>query len=131
MNEHSFSDTVDAICQNDPRYSDEAYYFIRDALDFATKALQKPRSGPQKHISGTELLDCIRQFTLREYGPMAFTVLNSWHILGTEDFGELVFNLVDAGALGKTEEDKREDFANGYDFQKAFVQPFLPDSETE
>jgi uncharacterized repeat protein (TIGR04138 family) len=38
----------------------------------------------------------------------------------------MVFNLIEAGAFGKTEEDTREDFANGYDFDEAFRKPFLP-----
>ena len=126
MNEDLFANAVADICARDPRYDEEAYYFARDALDFAAKALKKPRQGPERHISGTQLLDCIREFALREYGPMTRRVLRSWNIHATEDFGELVFNMVDANLLGKTDEDRKEDFAEGYDFGEAFDQPFLP-----
>ena len=57
---------------------------------------------------------------------MAFSVLTSWGLHQSVDFGEIVFNLVDGGVLGKTDEDKKEDFANGYNFQDAFVKPFQP-----
>ena len=58
---------------------------------------------------------------------MAATVFKEWGITKTEDFGKIVFLLVESGKLGKTEDDKVEDFADGYDFEKAFVAPFLPD----
>jgi uncharacterized repeat protein (TIGR04138 family) len=85
------------------------------------RCLEKPR-----HVSGQELLAGIREFALAEFGPMAKTVLNSWGITRTEDFGEIVFNMVEIGLLGRTDKDSREDFANGYDFEEAFRKPFLP-----
>ena len=42
------------------------------------------------------------------------------------DFGEIVFNLVEHGILGRTENDSLEDFENGYEFATAFNEPFLP-----
>jgi uncharacterized repeat protein (TIGR04138 family) len=57
---------------------------------------------------------------------MAITVLHEWGIRTCPDFGEIVFNLIDAGWLAKTKDDSREDFAGGYDFDAAFRQPFLP-----
>jgi uncharacterized repeat protein (TIGR04138 family) len=57
---------------------------------------------------------------------MSLTVLHSWRITSTADFGEIVFNMVESGKLGKTDQDKREDFAGGYDFLQAFAAPFLP-----
>lgn len=59
---------------------------------------------------------------------MSLTVLKTWGITKTEDFGEIVFNLVESGQLGKTDRDRKEDFANGYDFQSAFAKPFQPAS---
>ncbi len=44
-----------------------------------------------------------------------------------EDVGNMVFNLVNAGAFGKTDEDTIESFRQGYDFREAFVIPFLPE----
>jgi uncharacterized repeat protein (TIGR04138 family) len=43
-----------------------------------------------------------------------------------EDFGEIVFNMVESGMLAKTEKDSREDFRGGYDFYEALRRPFNP-----
>jgi uncharacterized repeat protein (TIGR04138 family) len=55
---------------------------------------------------------------------MAKTVFEQWGVSTTEDFGAIVFQLVDEGLLGKTEQDKMSDFARGYDFDDAFVRNF-------
>ncbi|MBI9020101.1 MAG: hypothetical protein JEZ10_02450 [Verrucomicrobia bacterium] len=109
------------ILARDPRYTMEAYAFVRAGLDFTVRRLEKPR-----HVSGQELLAGIRESAIEEFGPMAKTVLNGWGINRTEDVGEIVFNMVESGLLGKTKEDSRADFANGYDFDEAFRKPFKP-----
>jgi len=38
----------------------------------------------------------------------------------------MVFNLVQAGIFGKTDEDSIADFAGHYDFHDVFVLPFQP-----
>lgn len=128
MQDDHFLDTVGSICKDDSRYAPDAYFFIREALDFTGRTLDKPAQGEARHVTGTELLDGIRKYALQEFGPMSFTLLSSWGVQRTEDFGELVFNLVARGILGSTAEDKREDFADGYDFHEAFVKPFTPRS---
>ena len=121
-------DVIETILTKDPRYDAEAYYFVREALDFTAKMLKKPAKGKRRHLCAAELLEGIRSYALQELGPMTLTVFDHWGIRQTRDFGEIVFNLVECGALGKTEEDKKEDFDNGYDFQETFSQPFLPKS---
>lgn len=123
-----FHEAVDALSRSDKRYHEQAYFFLREALDFSLKAMNKPAEGPGRHISGQELVEGIRQFALQEFGPLAKTVLAHWGIHRCEDFGELVFNLVEAGVLGKTEQDRKEDFAGGYDFETAFRKPYRPRS---
>ena len=76
--------------------------------------------------SGKELLEGIKAYALDEFGPMAYTVFSEWGVHGSQDFGEIVFNLVESGRLGKTENDSREDFKNGYLFEEAFLKPFEP-----
>ena len=126
MRETAFIEAIKQICENDSRYDMEAYIFIREGLDYTIRMLQKPENGPGRHVSGQELMEGIRQYALEEFGPMALKVLTSWRIKKTEDLGEIVFNLVQAGELGKTEEDRREDFKDGYSFHDAFEKPFLP-----
>ncbi len=125
MNQPNEADSLQRILQQDDRYTEEAYAFVRAGLDVTVRRLEKPR-----HVSGRELLDGLRGFALSEFGPMARTVLNRWGVYRTEDFGEIVFNLVEAGLLGKTENDSRADFADGYDFDEAFCRPFQPASLT-
>lgn len=60
---------------------------------------------------------------------MAITVLNYWGLDGPEDVGNIVFNLVQSGVFGKTDEDTIESFREGYNFDEAFVQPFRPEPE--
>ena len=126
MKKTSFPEALAQILAKDPRYDVQAYLFLREALDFTIKLFAKPIGGPGRHVSGSELLDGIRQYALQEYGAMAKTVLNRWGIHKGEDFGNLVFNLVEKGILGKTEQDRREDFLGGYDFDEAFRQPYRP-----
>ncbi len=114
---------LNEILARDPRYTVEAYAFVRGGLDFSVRRLKKHR-----HISGRELLEGIREFAIEEFGPMSKTVLNEWGIACTEDVGEIVFNMVETGLLGKTDKDTRADFANGYDFDEAFRKPFKPDT---
>ena len=124
MKKISFNEALFQILKEDSRYHAEAYLFIREALDFASKTLKKPSKGPQKHVSASELLEAIRQYALREYGPLAMTVLNYWGINNCTDFGQIVFNLVNKNILRKTESDSIRDFDNGYDFETAFRGPY-------
>lgn len=126
MKQHSLEKVFERLVKEDPRYPVEAYIFLREALDFTMRLTNKPENGPGRHVSGQELLEGIRQFALREFGPITSTVFRTWGIARTEDFGEMVFNLVNRGLLGKTEKDRKEDFGGGYDFHTAFVSPFLP-----
>ncbi len=116
-----FDASVERLVLRDTRYPKEAYLYLRAALDF-TQALHN-RTG---HVSVTELLEGIRQYTLKEYGPMSMLLLEEWGIRSCADLGELVFNLIAEGELRKTEQDRREDFAAGYDFFEAFRRPYLP-----
>ena len=127
----SFSEIMTRIRNTDTRYTVEAYQFVREALDYTVKKLSKPTEGPARHISAAELLEGIRQFALQEYGPMTLTVLTSWGVRRCEDFGQIVFNLVQTGFFGKTEQDSIHDFEGGYDFESAFRKPFTPPAASE
>ena len=131
MQKIGFAEALDSIVTSDPRYQREAYGFLRDALDFTTKQQKKVKGTTVRHVSGPELLHGIRQYALKEFGPMVVTVFDSWGIRSTEDIGHMVFNLIGAGIFGKTDEDSIEDFKNIYDFQEAFVKPFAPESKID
>jgi uncharacterized repeat protein (TIGR04138 family) len=126
MQKIGFAEALDSVVTNDPRYQRDGYIFLRDALDFTTKQQKKVKGVTVRHVSGPELLDGIRRYALKEFGPMVMTVFDNWGIHSCEDIGNMVFNLIGAGVFGKTEEDSIQDFKDVYDFKEAFVKPFMP-----
>jgi len=126
MQERNFEAAVDYILDNDVRYPRDAYVFMRDALDQTVKALAAGERENPRNVSIVELLGGIRDYALGQFGPMTITVLEEWGIRETSHFGDLVFNLIEAGWLAKTEQDRRSDFDRGFDFEEAFRKPFLP-----
>jgi|SRR2546430_2561929 len=127
MQAQSFEEAVEQIVAQDPRYEREAYYFAREALDYTQKMIGKaPKKNEIRHVSGQELLNGIREYALQQFGPMSLTVLEAWGVKCCEDFGEIVFNMVETRLLAKTERDSRDDFKSGYDFHEAFRKPYLP-----
>jgi uncharacterized repeat protein (TIGR04138 family) len=122
-----FNEVIRAIRKDDPRYARGAYYFLRQALDYSLRELQKRGElDKTNHLSGPQLLEGIRLFAIDQYGPMARTVLENWGIKNCRDFGNIVFNLVECKVLGKTDQDSPEDFNGGYSFKAAFDKPFQP-----
>jgi uncharacterized repeat protein (TIGR04138 family) len=126
MQKIGFAEALESVVASDPRYQRDGYIFLRDALDFTTKQHKKVKGVSVRHVSGPELLDGVRQYALKEFGPMVMTVFDSWGIRSCEDMGHMVFNLIGAGVFGKTEQDSIDDFKNVYDFEEAFVKPFAP-----
>ncbi len=128
----NFDEVVDKIVAKNPRYHRDAYHFVRESLDHTQNSVHKVARANQKtisrHVSGQQLLDGIREYALQQFGPMVLTVFEEWGVHRGEDFGEIVFNLVDNGngLFGKTEQDSQDDFKGGYNFEEAFKKPFLP-----
>src|ERR1051325_415032 len=99
MHEATFEEGLEQILAGDPRYHREAYHFLREALDFTQKCIVKENRGQLRHVTPQELLAGIRDFALAQFGPMALTVLEEWGVRRTEDFGEIVFNMIEAKML--------------------------------
>ena len=114
-NAHSILLKIQKLKKINLVYKPEAYSFVLNALDFTMKNLEAPR-----HISGAELLDGIRRYALYEFGPMARFVFEYWGVFQTSDFGEIVFDLIDAELLKRQDDDSIEEFRNVYDFKKVF-----------
>lgn len=121
-----YSDLAEVV-RRDPRYPIEAYQFVEAALIHTQKVLGKPAAaeegdvGRQHHVTGRELLDGVRDLALREFGLLARTVFHMWGIEQTDDFGEIVFNLVESKKWSKTDADGREDFHGVYNLDEALV----------
>jgi uncharacterized repeat protein (TIGR04138 family) len=105
-----------SMLKADDRYSWEAYEFTRRAVTYASDVVFATGT----HVSGRELLEAIRRLGPERYGLLTREVFRSWGVRTTDDFGEIVFNLVDAGLLSRTEEDSREDFRSVYSFDDVF-----------
>lgn len=105
----------DELLSRDSRYKLEAYFFVLAALDYTRKL-----TGKEKHVTGPELLEGIKKLGLEQFGIMTKTVFETWGVKTTNDFGQIVFNMVKAEVLSKTDEDKIEDFENVYDFTEVF-----------
>jgi uncharacterized repeat protein (TIGR04138 family) len=115
---------LDDLVRDDPRYPYEAYEFVFAALKHTQKMLGRnpdPLAADEEehHITGQQLVLGIRDLALREFGLMARTVFRMWGIQQTDDFGEIVFNLIAAGLMSKTEQDDRRDFHAVYDLDEA------------
>ena len=110
---------VEEICGKDGRYREDAYEFVMEALSYSQKKFRR-----SKHVNGVELLQGMKELLLDKYGPMTLAVLNHWGIRTTEDFGHVVFNLVERKVLSKADEDTFEIFRAGYDFEEVFNQGY-------
>jgi len=126
-----FNEAVTIAVARDEKFRSEGYQFLRESLEATNKKRSKAKQQPvSQHVTPTELLEGFRRLALKEFGPMAPTVLGYWGIQSCQDIGLMVFNLVEAGAFGRTEEDTLEGFNEGFNFHDAFVVPFLPPPAT-
>ena len=131
MADQDVNTIITLIRKEDDRFDRQAYLFIRDGLEHAVKELKKrdaARARSSRHVSGRELSEGLRDYALLQFGPLAKTVLNFWGIKETIHFGDIVYNLIEYNVFSKTEDDSREDFANVFAFDDAFVKPFRPQS---
>ncbi len=131
------------LLKTDKRYKFDAYVFVFESLNYAheqlglgqehseeedaTKAEPRrsaARKKAERHLTGQQLCEAIRQYAQDQYGLMAKAVLASWGVCSTSDIGNIVFNLIEIGQMRKTKQDRREDFDNVFDFDEAFVRGF-------
>jgi uncharacterized repeat protein (TIGR04138 family) len=124
------------MLREDPRYSFEAYSFVGESLAYAQHVLEMgteqpaededgdPEDRTERHLTGQQLCEAIRLYAIEQYGFMAKMVLNSWGVHVTGDFGEIVYNWIRIGEMKKSDNDRREDFDDVYDFDEAFLQHF-------
>lgn len=117
---------IEELARSDRRYACEAYQFVFETLDFVLSHPGCRRSPVAKHIQVSELLEGMRQFGLDQFGPLARCVFESWGVYTTDDFGEIVFRLIDRDLLHQGEHDRKEDFSNAFDFHEAFEAAYRP-----
>ena len=112
---------IEQLAEREGRFKKEAYLFIYDALQYTVEKLGKislPKE--QRHISGRDLLYGISEYGLDQFGPLTRSVFFRWGVHTTRDFGKIVFDLVGASLMSKTDQDSIEDFTDVYDFAEEF-----------
>jgi uncharacterized repeat protein (TIGR04138 family) len=119
------------VARRDQRYAYEAYEFIFAALEHTQKLLGRVRPEPTRekeavaqHVAGAELVRGACDLATNEYGRMARVVFHMWGIDATDDFGAIVFNLIDANLLTKTDSDSRDDFRGLFDLDDTLKNGF-------
>jgi uncharacterized repeat protein (TIGR04138 family) len=151
MSDESYA--IFELLRRDKRYKLEAYQFVREGLSFGQSIMDmgeiqqsagEPPEGAdelsevpdessasedweppaERHLTGQELCEAIRRYAIEQYGLMAKVVLNNWGLHTTGDFGEIVYNLIEIGMMKKSKTDRREDFDEVYDFDRAFNEQF-------
>lgn len=124
-----FEESVAAILKREKRYDPQAYFFLKDSLDFTLKRFSEGNAGKSRHVSGKELLEGFRDYALEQFGPMGATLMEEWGIQEGRDVGNMVFQMIEEQVFGKQDSDRLEDFDEAIDFKKALRKPFLPKGE--
>ena len=120
MHDLQFStDVLKRIRAQDDLYHERAYLFMLAAIEYLQGRLEVRR-----HVTGSELSWACRDFAIRQFGLLAEPVLEYWGIRRTDDFGRIVYILVNAGLLSTQPGDREADFAGVYDFGSAFGEPY-------
>ena len=113
------------LAMKDGRFAPDAFYFLFEALETATSLAGKSAlEGPERHVSGQEVLAGLRARALTTFGPLAPQVWRAWGVHETLDWGRIVFLLVDHGHLRRQEDDTIEDFRAGFDFDRSFEEGY-------
>jgi uncharacterized repeat protein (TIGR04138 family) len=126
--ETAFWDAVDALREARPRYAREAYGFVVAALSATVQALPAERraDAAARHLGGRELVAGIVRLARHEFGSLAPMVFREWGVAGTEDIGEIVFELVGCQQLSARPEDTMDDFRGGPALMDELAAAFVP-----
>lgn len=117
------------------KYHPDAYRFVDQALRHTQRRLCRSAENARDeeldeeaaHISGPELLNGIRELAINEFGLMTIPVFRHWGVKATDDFGRIVFDFIERGAMRKTDRDQLADFFGVYEFAQVFDQDYQID----
>ena len=123
--------TLFDVVRKDGRFQYEAYTFVFEALSHTQKCLGRgiaegdtTPENSQRHVTGEELVRGMCELARDEFGMLAPVVFRLWGVTKTGDIGEIVFRLIEAKLLSKTESDSREDFQDLFDLDEALREGF-------
>jgi uncharacterized repeat protein (TIGR04138 family) len=127
--------TLEQVVHECGRYPIEAFEFVRHGLNHTVEQIHGERVDPKNdpdaeeksfHVTGQQLSWGLRNYAVLRYGIMAAAVLAHWQITRTNDFGNIVFAMVNSKLMGKTDDDDIRDFHGVFDFAAAFNPPARP-----
>jgi uncharacterized repeat protein (TIGR04138 family) len=122
------------------KYPPAAFEFVLIGLRHTSEKSHGPLSseqeeegeeGQDRHVSGQELCFGIRDLAIQRWGRLALAVLKHWNIDRTEDFGNIIFAMVNARHMRKKPEDRIEDFKDVYDFAEEFEVNYQIESSSD
>ncbi len=120
--------SIEHIVETDGRYPLSAVQFLREGLGYTVNQCytekQQEEAGGRCHVTGRQLCEGLRDMAHKKWGLLSYSVLKSWNVTRTRDFGEMVFLLVENGWMHKEPQDNIEDFDEVYDFQEALVRDY-------
>ena len=114
----------DQVIRKDGRYPVEAFEFLQEGMARAVKAVygeKPPATDGNCHVTGKQVCLSIRDLALERWGFLARNVLLHWNIRASLDFGHMVYLMINAGFMHKTDEDSLEDFRGVFTFEEAFA----------
>src|SRR3982750_4453725 len=96
--------SIEQVIDEQALYPREAFDFVRKGLSYTVERVHAEQTDPtaSRHVSGQQLCEGLRQFALAQWGMLARTVLRRWNVTRTEDFGTIVFTLVENEDMAKT-----------------------------
>jgi uncharacterized repeat protein (TIGR04138 family) len=109
-------------------YPIEAFNFVREGLSYTARQVHgDPENMPEmdRHVTGQQLCLGLRDYAIEHYGMLAPVVLEHWNIRRTDDFGRIVFSMIDVGWMSRSDEDTMESFRAVFDFDEAFCRDEL------
>lgn len=113
-------------------YPPEAFEFVREGLEYTVHAIHGPQSdltdGEDRHVNGRQLSLGLRDHAIRRFGLMTHSVLGYWNIHRSDDFGRIVYAMIEQSLLSRTDRDRQEDFYGVFDFEEAFSGPAVEEA---
>ena len=113
-------------------YPPEAFEFVREGLEYTVHAIHGPQSdltdGDDRHVNGRQLSLGLRDHAIRRFGLMTHSVLAYWNIHRSDDFGRIVYAMIEQNLLSRTDRDRQEDFCGVFDFEEAFSGPAVEEA---
>ena len=135
--EDSFQPEPSSAGESDPSrstYPPEAFEFVREGLEYTVHAIHGPPSdlsdGEDRHVNGRQLSLGLRDHAIRRFGLMTHSVLSYWNIHRSDDFGRIVYAMIEQNLLSRTDRDRQEDFCGVFDFEDAFSGPAVEEALT-